>query len=51
MDGSDEVNEMRAASYKCIKGTYPPKEVKLFFEHVRQCYTSARVRTQSQVKD
>ena len=36
MDGSDEANEMRAASYKCMKGTYPPEEVKQFFEHVRQ---------------
>jgi hypothetical protein len=35
MDGSDEVNEMRAISYKCMKGTYPPKEVKQFFEHIR----------------
>ena len=36
MDGSDKVNEMRAISYRCMKGTYPPEEVKQFFEHVRQ---------------
>ena len=35
MDGSDELNKMRAICYRQQTGSYPPEEVKEFFKHIR----------------